>query len=173
MYKIKKDFVYAATSPLLVGFCKIGTSDNAEQRVSNLYGDWGVFKTWAVDNGFYYESLVKNKMRPFRAVGYEVFNCPVEYLVKVVEETIKQPTPPTVSQVPKTFIKQPLSIKTLGSIIEQERKKQNLSIQQLSGLCDCGYRFISDVENGKETCRMDKLFILLRALGIEFYLGKE
>lgn len=54
----------------------------------------------------------------------------------------------------------------LGKIIEQVRKAQGLTQEDLAGLTGTGRRFISDLENGKETAQLGKVLLVLRTLGI-------
>lgn len=55
----------------------------------------------------------------------------------------------------------------LGAIIRFERKKQGLTQPDLALICGSGVRFIVDVENGKETCQIGKVFHLLNSLGLD------
>lgn len=54
----------------------------------------------------------------------------------------------------------------LGAIIRFERKNQGLTQPDLALICGSGIRFIVDVENGKETCQIGKVFHLLSCLGL-------
>lgn len=55
----------------------------------------------------------------------------------------------------------------LGKIIRFERKKQGLTQPDLALICGSGIRFIVDIENGKETCQIGKVFKLLNSLGLD------
>lgn len=54
----------------------------------------------------------------------------------------------------------------LGFYIKSVRREQNLSQVQLARLCNVGVRFISDLENGKKTCEIEKVLKVLDCLGI-------
>ncbi len=59
------------------------------------------------------------------------------------------------------------SPKDMANIIKQRRKKLNLTQVQLAGLCNVGVRFVSDLENAKPTCQLDKTLKILNGLGIK------
>jgi HTH-type transcriptional regulator/antitoxin HipB len=60
----------------------------------------------------------------------------------------------------------------LGGIIRRERKAQCLSQQELGDLAGTGLNFVSQIERGKETVRLDKLLALLKVLGLELILSR-
>lgn len=56
---------------------------------------------------------------------------------------------------------------TLGRLIRQTRKQQNLTLETLAGLCGVSIRFLSELENGRETCSLVRVLLVLEALGIQ------
>ena len=56
----------------------------------------------------------------------------------------------------------------LAEIVQRERKRQRVSQIRLSQLADVGVRFVRDLEDGKETVRLDKV---LKTLGIAVELS--
>ena len=58
------------------------------------------------------------------------------------------------------------TIGTLGALIKDARKAQNLTQEDLAGITLTGRRFIVDLENGKETAEIGKVLQVLNALGI-------
>ncbi len=58
----------------------------------------------------------------------------------------------------------------VGSVIRTTRKAQHISQTVLAGLASVGTRFISDLENGKETIQIQKLLNVLNALGLGLYI---
>ncbi|WP_041274322.1 helix-turn-helix domain-containing protein [Desulforapulum autotrophicum] len=58
----------------------------------------------------------------------------------------------------------------MGKAIKDIRKKKNMTQGDLADITGTSVKFISDVERGKETTQMDKVFDLVRALGIQIYL---
>ena len=59
------------------------------------------------------------------------------------------------------------SSKMLGRTIRQLRREQGVTQAQLAGLANTGIRFVSDLENGKETCQLGKILRVLSTLGVD------
>jgi HTH-type transcriptional regulator / antitoxin HipB len=59
----------------------------------------------------------------------------------------------------------------LGSFVREIRKRLNLTQIDLALTAGTGTRFIVDLERGKETCEMGKVFCVLHSLGIGFSLS--
>ncbi|XUO83832.1 helix-turn-helix domain-containing protein [Halomonas sp. KM007] len=59
------------------------------------------------------------------------------------------------------------SASSLGLIIRQARKRQHLTLETLAGLCGVSIRFLSELENGRDTCGMGRVLRVLETLGIE------
>ncbi len=57
----------------------------------------------------------------------------------------------------------------LGKAIRKARKAQHLTQEDLAGMAGTGRRFISDLENGKETSELGKTLSLLGTLGVGLY----
>ncbi len=60
-------------------------------------------------------------------------------------------------------------IKELANLIKDARKEQGLTQEDLAGLSGTGTRFVSDLENGKETAQIGKILLVLGALGLGLY----
>jgi len=58
----------------------------------------------------------------------------------------------------------------LGKAIRTKRKSDNLALTDVAGLTSVGVRFLSELENGKPTVRLDKLLRVVNALGLELHL---
>ncbi|WP_225072102.1 type II toxin-antitoxin system Y4mF family antitoxin [Desulfuromonas sp. CSMB_57] len=54
----------------------------------------------------------------------------------------------------------------LGSLIRQERKGQGITQEDLSALAGVGPRLIGEIERGKPTAEIGKVFQLLSSLGL-------
>jgi HTH-type transcriptional regulator / antitoxin HipB len=54
----------------------------------------------------------------------------------------------------------------LGQIIQEARKRQGLTQEDLAGMTSIGRRFISELENGKETAQIGKVLLVLNTLGV-------
>jgi HTH-type transcriptional regulator/antitoxin HipB len=59
---------------------------------------------------------------------------------------------------------------TLGSSIKNRRKEVVMTQAELAMASGTGTRFISDLENGKETCVLGKTLKVLACLGLELRL---
>lgn len=55
----------------------------------------------------------------------------------------------------------------LGSIIKQKRKADGLTLEEAAAVCGVSYAFLSVLENGKESVRLNKVLQVLACLGIE------
>ena len=56
--------------------------------------------------------------------------------------------------------------KTLGAIIRSQRKSKRLTIAELAAHCNVGIRFISELENGKETSEIGKALKVITRLNL-------
>jgi HTH-type transcriptional regulator/antitoxin HipB len=59
------------------------------------------------------------------------------------------------------------SVADIGHLIREKRKVDGLTIVQAAALCNVGYRFLSDIENGKPTAHIGKVLQVLTCLGLE------
>ncbi|MHB8908412.1 MAG: helix-turn-helix transcriptional regulator [Syntrophales bacterium] len=59
----------------------------------------------------------------------------------------------------------------IGAAIRKKRKADGLTLADAAGLCEVGYRFMSDLENGKETVQVGKVLKVLTALGLEMTIA--
>jgi len=55
----------------------------------------------------------------------------------------------------------------LGVLVRASRKELGYSQSRLADLCGTGTRFISDLENGKDTIELGKALTVASALGID------
>lgn len=58
------------------------------------------------------------------------------------------------------------NVENLGALIKEARKKQGLTQTDVAIACNVGLRFIVDIEKGKETCQIGKVFQIVNMLGI-------
>ena len=54
-----------------------------------------------------------------------------------------------------------------GELVKKRRKELGMNQGELAMVSGTGVRFISDLENGKETCELGKALEVLANLGIE------
>lgn len=58
----------------------------------------------------------------------------------------------------------------VGAAIRKKRKEDGLTLADAAALCGVGYRFMSDLENGKSTVQLGKVLQVLTGLGIIIYI---
>jgi transcriptional regulator with XRE-family HTH domain len=58
----------------------------------------------------------------------------------------------------------------LGRIIRAKRNEGKMRQDIAAGLCGVGAKFLSQLENGKETAEMGKALQVLRKMGLEVYI---
>ena len=58
----------------------------------------------------------------------------------------------------------------IGMAVRKKRKEDGLTLADTASLCGVGYRFMSDLENGKETAQIGKVLKVLTALGLEMII---
>ena len=61
---------------------------------------------------------------------------------------------------------------TLARFIKQKRKENQLTQVQLADLAGVGLRFIREMEQGKQTLRMDKVNQVLALFGYQLVPGR-
>ena len=61
----------------------------------------------------------------------------------------------------------------LGRYLLKERKRLKLTQREISEFADVGRKFIIEIEKGKTTVQLGKVFELLNSLGLEFHLIKR
>jgi len=59
------------------------------------------------------------------------------------------------------------SAEDIGRIVREKRKKDGLTLEEAAAVCGVSYAFLSALENGKETARLDKILQVFGCLGIE------
>jgi y4mF family transcriptional regulator len=65
------------------------------------------------------------------------------------------------------------SVTDIGGAIRSRRKGDGLTLVDAAGLCNVNYRFLSNLENGKPTVRLDKVLQVLAALGLELEIKER
>ncbi len=65
------------------------------------------------------------------------------------------------------------SVSDIGAEVRRKRKSDGLTLVDAAGLCNVNYRFLSDLENGKPTARLDKVLQVLAALGLELEIAER
>jgi len=65
------------------------------------------------------------------------------------------------------------SAQDIGVAVRRRRKESGLTLAETAGLTNVGVRFLSELENGKPTVRLDKLMHVLEALGLHLQLIRQ
>ena len=65
------------------------------------------------------------------------------------------------------------TVTDIGAAIRKKRKEDGLTLADAAALCGVGYRFLSDLENGKRTVQMGKVLQVLTALGLDLYVASR
>jgi len=60
-----------------------------------------------------------------------------------------------------------LTAADIGAAVRKKRKEDGLTLADAAALCGVGFRFMSELENGKETVQVGKVLQVLKALGLE------
>jgi len=63
--------------------------------------------------------------------------------------------------------------KSLGELIRETRKKAGVTQKELALVAGTGLRFVGELENGKPTCHVGKVFEVLRSLGLEIRVERR
>lgn len=62
------------------------------------------------------------------------------------------------------------TVEEIGELVRQTRKTQGITQTQLAQLAGTGARFISDLENGKTTCQLEKFLRVVHTLGLDVFI---
>ena len=65
------------------------------------------------------------------------------------------------------------SASDIGGAVRRKRINDRLTLTAAAGLCNVNYRFLSDLENGKQTVRFDKVLQVLACLGLELTIKER
>lgn len=60
-----------------------------------------------------------------------------------------------------------MDTRELGRLIQRRRKELGINQSELAMACRTGRRFISELENGKESCELGKSLRVLEGLGFD------
>jgi len=74
---------------------------------------------------------------------------------------------------PTTTMIELTSAKALGKAIRDARTKSGLRQAEAAHLCGVGIRYLSDLENGKETVRLEQALKVIAGLGLVLSIGPK
>lgn len=60
-----------------------------------------------------------------------------------------------------------VTMAVIGIAVRKKRKEDGLTLADAAALCGVGYRFLSDLENGKATAQIGKVPKVMAALGLD------
>jgi y4mF family transcriptional regulator len=66
-----------------------------------------------------------------------------------------------------------MNSETLWQIIKHKRKSLKLTQAEVAMSCGVGLRFLSDLENGKPTCQMGKVLLVIESLGLMIVIDEK
>ncbi len=58
----------------------------------------------------------------------------------------------------------------IGQLIRRKRSETGVKQEVAAGMCGVGTKFLSQLENGKETAELGKTMQVLRRMGLELYI---
>jgi len=164
--------IYILTHSRMPGLVKIGhTTTTIKERVTTINqgtgvpGNFKVFYSIELPNAQLIESVIHNKLRPFRHVTNKEFfelkpTVARHYVKRIIEEL----------QFGIQFDESNMTIvsdtKRLGAMIKAHRKKMRMRQSDLAAAARIGIRFISDVEGGKSTAHIGKVLKVLNVLRV-------
>ena len=61
----------------------------------------------------------------------------------------------------------------IGSLVKEKRTEYGMTQSQLADACGKGIRFISELENGKQTMQIGKVLDTLHVLGLDLSLSER
>lgn len=61
----------------------------------------------------------------------------------------------------------------IGKAVRNKRKEEGLTLAEAAALCGVGYRFLSNLENGKVTAEIGKTLQVLFGLGLQVRIGPK
>lgn len=64
-------------------------------------------------------------------------------------------------------------VEQLGQLVKNTRKSQKLTQEQLAATAGVGIRFIRELEQGKESCHIGKVLLVLSMLGLDIAINGE
>ena len=57
--------------------------------------------------------------------------------------------------------------KDISSLVKKRRKELGYTQADIASFCNTGFRFISELENGKETLQLGKVLKVINILGLD------
>jgi transcriptional regulator with XRE-family HTH domain len=64
-------------------------------------------------------------------------------------------------------------LQQLGQLVRATRKEQGMRLVEAAGLCGVSPRFLSELENGRDTCTLRLVLQVCNTLGIDLYAQRR
>lgn len=64
-------------------------------------------------------------------------------------------------------------LQQLGPLVRAARKEQGMRLVEAAGLCGVSPRFLSELENGRDTCTLRLVLQVCSTLGIDLYAQRR
>lgn len=171
-------FIYILKNNSMPNLVKIGYTDNTpKERVKSINTKTGVPEKFTIiyerkiENTQKVESKIHTKLYEFRfKKNKEFFVLTEKTAIKYVDKIIDDENfGLTLDAQLHTSI---LDSRHLGKMIRNIRKRQCLTIKDLSVVANVSTRFISEVERGKPTAQIQKIFDVLTSLNTPLIIEK-
>jgi len=169
-------YIYLLVNKRLHGLVKIGfTETTVEQRLYEINCATGVaekfevYASYKVKDAHKVEKLIHEKLKKYRTrSNKEFFEIKPSAAMEYVEKIINNETFGLTFNVNELILFSSMS--ELGILIKKHRKNKNLTQLQISQILGSGLRFISEIENGKDTAQIGMVLKLLKLLNIRIAL---
>jgi y4mF family transcriptional regulator len=149
---------------------KIGYSNNCKARVrdinrgNELPYPFKLVKKWEVSNAYKLEQEVHRHLDFCRILNTECFTLLPQKAVEVIDKIVNDGVYEFFEKDPSKTMVKVTDVQSLGRLIRRERKRQKLTQKQLAFASGVGLRFIIEVERGKATAQIGKVFVILSLL---------
>jgi HTH-type transcriptional regulator / antitoxin HipB len=174
--------IYIITHQYMPGLVKIGMTSfkDASKRIAELSSATGVPGSFdlsyqvVTEKNEYIESQVHHRLKKDRVKGTEFFKVGLNEAIRVVNETVEN-SKKKLEEVLKEEVhrREAIVVNSVEEIGKQVRETRKCSPKTQLGVaetCGVGHRFLRELENGKETVQMGKVFDVLNAMGIKVYI---
>lgn len=170
---MSKEFIYVLHTESMPQSVKIGYSNNCTTRLRDINRDnelpfpFKIVKTWEVSGAFKLEQEIHRHLDFCRISNTEYFTLPSEKAVDVINKIINDGQYEFFSKDPSKTMVKITDSKSLGKLIKRERKRNKFTQKQLAFAAGTGLRFIIEVERGKATAQIEKIFTILALLRLD------
>jgi len=171
-------FIYILKNNSMPNLVKIGYTDaTPKERLQSINAATGVPEKFSIiyerkiESAQKIESKIHTTLHKFRFKTNKEFfvlteKLAIEYVDAIIEDVYRGVM---VDERVHTTISDSIH---LGRMIRNKRKQQGLTIEDLSIIANVGERCIGELERGKPTVQIQKIFDVLTSLNIPLIMGK-